>query len=583
MSITQDNGFSLNGEDLRYMILEAYDYFEGYKEAINDLNVFPVPDGDTGTNMSLTLKAAAVELYNLHSDSIGEVARVAARSSLLGARGNSGVIFSQLFRGIARGLSGKDEANLNEMGRAFQYGIVYAYNAVSKPVSGTILTVARDIAKGSREAMRSSLDFSELMQTALQCGKEALDRTPELLPALKDAGVVDAGGLGLIVFLEGCLKSMINKKEHPGEQGAYEFGSALRGAGGRPPGDNERFRDKDGNFSREAIVDLAEDFDERYPYCTEFLIQGSGLSVGKIRGELESFGNSIVVAGEEDLVKVHIHTGNPGHILQICLQKGSLHDIKIDNMSDQFQKTRWSGSGAGKEQEGGEGASDDDKAAIEGEIGIVTISSGDGLAKVFTSLGAHKIIAGGQSMNPSVDDIVKAVQSLPAEMVIILPNNKNIKLAAEQAVKLLEKEVVVIDARSLPQGIVALLAFDQTATLLQNYTEMCLRAKQVKTGEVTFAVRDAVVNNIQIKKNEIIGLFDGDLIAKGETVNGTTAELIDKMLTGDEEIITFFYGEDVKAEQAEELAEEIGRNHPSLEVELHYGGQPLYYYLFSLE
>ena len=583
MNIEQVNGFSLNGEDLRYMILEAYDYFEGYKEAINDLNVFPVPDGDTGTNMSLTLKAAAGELYNLRSDSIGEVARIAARSSLLGARGNSGVIFSQLFRGIARGLTGKDEANLNEMGRAFQYGIVYAYNAVSKPVSGTILTVARDIAKGSRDAMRSSLDFAELMQTALQCGKEALDRTPELLPALKDAGVVDAGGLGLIVFLEGCLKSMIKQKEHPGEHDIYEFGSALRGAGGRPTGDKDHFRDKDGNYDREAIVDLAEDFDERYPYCTEFLIQGGGLSVGKIRGELESLGNSIVVAGEEDLVKVHIHTGDPGNILQICLQKGSLHDIKIDNMADQFQKTRWSGSPTGKEQVNGGGGTADNKAVLGGEIGIVTVSSGDGLVEIFTSLGAHKIIAGGQSMNPSVDDIVQAVQSLPADMVIILPNNKNIKLAAEQAVKLLEKEVLVIDARSLPQGLAALLAFDPAATLLQNYTEMCQRAKQVKSGEVTFAVRDALVNNIQIKKNDIIGLADGDLIAKGETVNGTTAELLEGMLTGEEEIVTFFYGEGVKAEQAEQLAEEIGRRHPSLEVEIHYGGQPLYYYLFSLE
>ena len=579
MAAKQENIFTLNGEDLRYMILEACDYFEGYKEAINDLNVFPVPDGDTGTNMSLTLKAAAKELYNVHSTSIGEVARVAARSSLLGARGNSGVIFSQLFRGVARGLAGKDEANLYEMGRAFQYGIVYAYNAVSKPVGGTILTVARDIAKGSREAVRSSLDFVELLQIALEHGKEALDRTPELLPALKDAGVVDAGGLGLIIFLEGCLQSMIKKKHLEGVEG-YEFGSALRSAGGRPSGDRHVVgADRD----RSETANLAEEFDERYPFCTELLVRGSGLSVELMRSELKELGDSLVVAGDEEIVKVHIHTGDPGAVLSLCLRKGSIHDIKIDNMADQFQSTHWGASAAEKNRRSPAGVSERADIDSENRIGVVAISSGDGLTEIFNKLGADKIIAGGQSMNPSVEDIVDAVQGLSAGMVIVLPNNKNIKLAAEQAAKLLDKEVLVVDAKTLPQGIVALLAFDPADSLIENYSEMCERAKQVKTGEVTFAVRDALINGIQIKKNEIIGLFDGDLIVKGQDVNGTTADLVGEMLTGEEEIITFFYGQEVSPEQVDQLVGEIETKYPFLEIEIHYGGQPLYYYLFSLE
>jgi DAK2 domain fusion protein YloV len=305
-----------------------------------------------------------------------------------------------------------------------------------------------------------------------------------------------------------------------------------------------------------------------------------------MRGELTNLGDSLVVAGDDEVVKVHIHTGDPGIVLSLCLQKGSIHDIKIDNMADQFQNTRWGASAAGKSRQDMAGAGlavKDDDFDAENQIGVVAISSGDGLAKIFDSLGVHKIIAGGQSMNPSVEDIVDAVQSLPTEMVVVLPNNKNIKLAAEQAAKLLEKEVMVIDAKTLPQGIVAMLAFDPADSLVQNYTEMCNRARQVKTGEVTFAVRNALINKMQIEKDDIIGLFDGDLIVKGDSINGTTVDLIGAMMTGDEEIITFFYGQDVSSQQVEQLVEEIEAKYPALEVEVHYGGQPLYYYLFSLE
>lgn len=565
MNEKQENNFTLHGEDLRHMILEACQYFERHKESINDLNVFPVPDGDTGTNMSLTLKAAADSLLSFNSRSIGEVAGIAARSSLMGARGNSGVIFSQLFRGIARGLAGKDEATLYEFGRAFQYGIVYAYNAVSKPIEGTILTVAREIARGSREAVQSSLNFVGLLQTALESGKKALDRTPELLPALKEAGVVDAGGLGLVVFIEGCLRSM-TKKTSGKEATGYSFNPSL-------------------GETRKKVQNGPEEFDERYPYCTELLIQGSGLSVETIRSELERWGDSLLVAGEDEIVKVHIHTAEPGRILQICLQSGSLHDIKIDNMADQFKNTRWANFPAEKDLQGSKGVENTagEDANVLVKIGIVTISSGEGLTNVFTGLGADKVIAGGQSMNPSIEDIVKAIESLSSEMIIVLPNNNNIRFAAEQAVKLVEKEVAVVDTRSIPQGIAAMLAFDRTASLAQNQSRMFERAQQVKTGEVTFAVRDARINNIQIKKNDIIGLADGDLLVRGDTINETTVALLQAMLTGEEEILTLFYGSEVSSSRVEELVKEITAKYPFLEIEFHYGGQPLYYYLFSLE
>ncbi|NLX91228.1 MAG: DAK2 domain-containing protein [Firmicutes bacterium] len=565
MNEKQEDIFTLHGEDLRHMILSACEYFEHHKESINDLNVFPVPDGDTGTNMSLTLKAAADALLSVNSSSIGEVAGIAARSSLMGARGNSGVILSQLFRGIARGLAGKDKATLYEFGRAFQYGIVYAYNAVSKPIEGTILTVAREIARGSREAVQSSLNIVGLLQIALESGKKALDRTPDLLPALKEAGVVDAGGLGLVVFIEGCLQSMMEKTSGK-EATGYKLTPSLV-------------------ETRKKTQNGPEEFDERYPYCTELLIQGSGLSVEKIRSELERWGDSLLVAGEDEIVKVHIHTAEPGRILQICMQSGSLHDIKIDNMADQYKSTHWAKFPAwknlpeSKTPENNVGADVNDLV----KIGIVTISSGDGLANIFTALGADKVIAGGQSMNPSIEEIVRAIESLSSEMVIVLPNNNNIRFAAEQAAKLVEKEVAIVDTNSIPQGLAAMLAFDRTASLAQNQSRMLERAQQVKTGEVTFAVREARINDIQIKKNDIIGLADGNLLVRGEVVNRTTVALLQAMLTGEEEILTIFYGSEVSSSQVEELVKEITAKYPSLEVEFHYGGQPLYYYLFSLE
>ncbi len=574
MTKTRQGNVFLDGNDLRHMILEACNYFELYKESINELNVYPVPDGDTGTNMCLTMTAAAKELQGVATDAIGEVAGITARSSLMGARGNSGVILSQLFRGIARGLAGKDEASLAELGKAFQYGIVYAYNAVNKPVEGTILTVAREIAKGSRGVMQTPLDFSGLLRIAIDSGRKALDQTPELLPALKEAGVVDAGGLGLIVFLEGCLQSTL--KRTAGKEDAANFFEDKAMPGLRIAGAAE---DKDENERK------LEEFDPDYPYCTELLLQGKNISSREIRQSLEGCGDSLIVAGGGELIKVHIHTAHPGNVLEKCLEKGSLHDIKIENMIDQYKDTRW--NPAQKENLEKASAGDALKKVSEADhkaaIGVATVSSGAGLTAIFNSLGTDTIISGGQSMNPSVKEIIDAIMEAPNEKIIVLPNNSNIRLSAQQAAELVDKEVMVVDTRSLPQGIAALLALDKKKTLADNYRQMCARASQVKTGEITFATRKATVNNIHVNKEDIIGISDGNLLISGSTIGGTLTELVKSILTGEDEILTLFYGRDVTAGEAGEIAQYLREEHPYLEVELQNGGQPLYHYLFSIE
>lgn len=560
----------LTGDDLRNMFLQATLYFETYKEAINDLNVFPVPDGDTGTNMALTLQAASRELKTISSNcSIGEVSRIAARSALMGARGNSGVILSQLLQGIARGLAGKEEARLSELGRAFQYGIVYAYNAVSRPVEGTILTVAREIARGSREAMQKNINVVELLNIAIASGKKALERTPDLLPVLKEAGVVDAGGLGLIVFLEGCLQSM---SRHTVE--------TMEGS----------LRDKVINQSYPLSsskandnINLQEEFDSRYPYCTEFIVKGNGLSPRSLREELDAMGESLLVAGDTDAVKVHIHTGNPGLVLAACLARGTIHDIKIDNMIDQFNATRWSGSKVHPEEEALKTADTENlQPQPSSKTGLVAVAAGDGFASIFKSMGADRIVSGGQSMNPPVSELVDAIMDINSDKIIVLPNNRNVLFAAEQAVKLVDKEVSVVNTSTLTQGLGAILAFDREKPLADTFVEMCLRAKQIKTLEVTYATRDAVVNDITVTKDDIIGIGEGVLLVSGLTIKETVMELL-SITINQEEILSLFYGQDVSAEEAGELAGEIEDAYPDLEVELQYGGQPLYYYLIALE
>lgn len=573
MKQTKKETVFLRGDDLRHMILEACQYFEAHRESINELNVFPVPDGDTGTNMSLTMKAAAKELQKVKPKSIGDVAQIAAQSSLMGARGNSGVILAQLFRGIARGLSGKDEAHLVELGRAFQYGIVHAYNAVSKPVEGTILTVAREIARGSREALQTSLTFIDLLRIAIDSGRKALEQTPELLPVLKEAGVVDAGGLGLIVFLEGCLQSML--KRAAGKDAIYIDSE-------KPILVKQTPIDKG-----EPAVTFGEEFNPAYPYCTEMLVKGEKMIVRKIRQALEKWGDSLLVAGESNAVKVHIHTAHPGTVLETCLAFGTIHDIKIDNMIDQYKETQW-----GRFSQEPEGTkvmkSSKVKPTPTGpktpeQIGVVTISSGEGLKAIFTSLGVDKIVSGGQSMNPSVKEIADAIIEIPAEQIIVLPNNSNIRLSAVQAAELVKKEVMVVDTRSIPQGLAALLALNKIKTLQENHAAMSRRAREVKSGEITYAIRKAMVNNIHVEKGNIIGISDGRLLVSGKTVEEATAALANVIITADDEVLTLFYGHEVTDIQAQKLMDQLRPKFPQLEIELQYGGQPLYYYFLLVE
>lgn len=540
----------LIGDDLRAMFLDATAYFEQHKEIINDLNVFPVPDGDTGTNMALTLQAASRELLNSPANlAVGEIARVAARSALMGARGNSGVILSQLFQGIARGLVGKDAAGLAELGRAFQYGIVYAYNAVSRPVEGTILTVAREIARGSRHAVQKSINVMELLDVAIASGKKALERTPDLLPVLKEAGVVDAGGLGLIVFLEGCLKSLSRRRA--GDDNLDEGwaplpiqSSAAAAAAGK--------------------VNLEESFDARYPYCTELIVQGNGLSISQLRDQLQLLGESLLLAGSEEVIKVHIHAANPGKILETCLACGSIHDIKIDNMLDQFSKSGWSGTAEKRDKEPAR-AEDQFSASISpGEIGVIAVVAGEGFASVFNSMGADRIVLGGQSMNPPVKDIVDAIMDLNTDKIILLPNNKNVQFAAEQAAKLVDKEVSVVNAHSMPQGLAAITALDRRRSPADNFVEMCLRTRQVKTLEVTYATRDAKVSGVSVNKGDIIGLAQGSLLYSGLTVDETVQKLLAAVIGEEEQIITLFYGEGVTEHQANFLAGQVAEEYATL-------------------
>ncbi|NMB35171.1 MAG: DAK2 domain-containing protein [Firmicutes bacterium] len=575
MKQIDDDIVFLRGDDLRSMILEASRYFDAHKESINELNVFPVPDGDTGTNMSLTMKAAAGELQKIESLPIGEVAQVTAQSSLLGARGNSGVILAQLFRGIARGLSGKEVADLSEMGRAFQYGIVHAYNAVSKPVEGTILTVAREIAKGSREALQTSLSFIDLLRVAIDSGRKALEQTPELLPVLKEAGVVDAGGLGLIVFLEGCLQSML-KKAGREQDAAYPDRRTML-----------HVRDPVSTGEKKQAIVHDEEFNPDYPYCTEMLIKGECLTVHEIRRALERWGDSLIVAGGSPIVKVHIHTAHPGTVLETCLIYGTIHDIKIDNMIDQYQETRQDGAPEG----GGEskvkkipGAKPSvEERRLPGDMGVVTVSSGKGLEDIFISLGADKVVSGGQSMNPAVKDIAEAIMQIPAEKIIVLPNNSNIKLSAEQAAELIEKEIMVVDTNSIPQGLAALLALNRKKTLQENYASMCRRAGQVKSGEITYATRRAAIDNIRVEKGNIIGLSDGRLLVGKKTLKEAAIALVGKIIAAEDEILSLFYGQEVPVDEAQKLVKELHLRYPQLEIELQYGGQPLYYYLLLVE
>ena len=527
---------TIDGKDYRRMIAGAHKAFMRDHHYINSLNVFPVPDGDTGTNMLLTLSAVARAVEEAPESGIGPLAKRAADSAIMGARGNSGVILSQIFRGIAQGLAGKANATSAEVGKAFQYGVLYAYRAVSRPVEGTILSVAKGIAKGAHLAVREGSPFSDTLRAAIGAGREALRRTPEQLPVLKQAGVVDAGGQGLITFLSGCLEG-------------------LEGFGSGPEAD----------WDSTLTVTLAaeEEYDMAHPYCTEFIVKHCTMIRQEAQRLLLAQGDSLVLAEGDAVLKVHIHTAHPGAVLETALTWGTLHDIKIDNMADQHRRVPAS-------------------TAAPNSVAVIAVASGKGFVDMMKKLGAHQVISGGQTMNPPVEEFIAAVHQGQAERYLILPNNKNIILAANQAMKLLGDRVEVIPTVNVPQGLAALMAFDSAKSLRDNALAMTSRMEAVRAAAITTAVRDSMVGDELVPAGRYIGVVGSQVLAHHTDLAQTLLQLVAVLVTPATEIISLYYGEDLIAAQAESLASQLRERH-SLEVEVYGGGQLLYPVIISLE
>lgn len=531
----------ISGKQFKDMLLGAYHSFEKNFEKINDLNVFPVPDGDTGSNMLHTIASVAKAISAMPEEATcGEVGSVAARSAIMGARGNSGVILSQLLRGIGKGVAGKKNLTINEIGKAFQYGILYAYRSVSKPVEGTILSVARGMAKRAYNATRTSDFLEDVLNEAIRVGKDELAATPEKLPVLKEAGVVDAGAQGLLCFFEGCLAGLRGE-----ECAALEIAPATA----YKPQQN------------------LEPLDLEFPYCTEFIVKEANVTKEEVAAALTVYGNSMIVAVMDDIVKVHIHTKHPGDALNRAQQWGSLHDIKINNMVDEHEERLFK--------------NEEPVPVAKKGLGVLTVAAGDGIAEIMHKLGAAEIISGGQSMNPPVEDFVNAIENGSCEQYIILPNNKNIILAAEQVKKLLgASKVSYVPTTNLAQGLSALLHYDSTKSIIENTVIMTNEAKEAVSGAITIAVRDSVVQGMTVKKGDYLGLLNDKIVCLGDSIKDVLAKLLEG---GDYELISMYYGEGLDEEGAQELAEELEEINEDWEVETFYGGQPLYPLLISME
>jgi len=527
----------ITGGDLRRMIAGAYNKFLLEHENINKLNVFPVPDGDTGTNMLLTLGAVARAVAEAPERGIGSLSKRAADSAIMGARGNSGVILAQIFRGIARGLSGKDQADSAEVGKAFQYGVLYAYRAVAKPVEGTILTVAKGIAKGARRAVREGLPFYDILDQAIAAGEIELDRTPDLLPTLKAAGVVDAGGKGLTVFLRGCLEG-------------------LGGEYSGPESDVDR--------TLHSVVPV-EEFEIARPYCTEFILKNYHISLAEAQRRLATMGESLVLAEGTDILKVHIHTDHPGEVLESAITWGTLHNIKIDNMADQHLN-HFESELRGKSR-----------------VAVISVAAGEGIADIMRQLGAEIIIAGGQSMNPAVEDFITAIHSGTADRYIILPNNSNIVLAAAQVKKLVGDRVEVVPAANIPQGLAALVAFSPDKSIEENVAAMQSRLSAVHAASITIAVRDCMVGDLSVTAGSYIGVINNEVTVFAESLEATLTSLLQAMLEPGHEIVTFYYGADLSHDQANRLVTNMGSWLADRTIELYHGGQPHYHFIVSIE
>ncbi|HFD4915402.1 TPA: DAK2 domain-containing protein [Streptococcus pyogenes] len=530
-------------------------------EYVNSLNVFPVPDGDTGTNMSMTMDNGAKEVADKPASTVGEVGQMLSKGLLMGARGNSGVITSQLFRGFGQSIKGKDELTGKDLAQAFQVGVEVAYKAVMKPVEGTILTVSRGAATAALKKADLTDDAVEVMQAALDGAKGALAKTPDLLPVLKEVGVVDSGGQGLVFIYEGFLSAL---------NGDYVTSADFKAT---PANMSEMINAE----HHKSVVGHVATEDITYGYCTEIMValnQGptyvKEFNYDEFQGYLSGLGDSLLVVNDDEIVKVHVHTEDPGLVMQEGLKYGSLIKIKVDNMRNQHeaqvQKT------------------DVEKTKAEAkDFGLIAVVAGEGLSEIFKAQGVDYVISGGQTMNPSTEDIVKAIEAVNAKQVIILPNNKNIFMAAQSAAEVVDIPAAVVATRTVPQGFTSLLAFDPSKSLEDNVADMSTSLSDVVSGSVTLAVRDTTIDGLEIHENDFLGMVDGKIIVSNPDMEATLKAAFEKMIDEDSEIVTIFVGEEGDQDLAEELAGYLGETYEDVEVEIHQGDQPVYPYLMSVE
>ncbi|WP_017210763.1 DAK2 domain-containing protein [Clostridium beijerinckii] len=541
----------INGHDFYNMVVNASNKLLEQSDFVNALNVFPVPDGDTGTNMSMTFKAAVKEIEDMDSGSIGEISKKLAKGALMGARGNSGVILSQILRGFSKGLEGKKEVDIKEFAVAFSEGSKSAYKAVMRPTEGTILSVIRAAAEAAVSS--DAKDMVGFMEEITVKSKEMLDRTPELLPALKKAKVVDSGGMGLYIILRGMFEALKNDIK------AELSDIKISGANG-------------------TLAKSTEGIDIKFGYCTEFIILGDAKRAQDFQNEIESLGDSVIVVGYDDVIKVHIHTNDPGLVLSKAVAIGELSKIKIDNMREEHRELLIN------TKELTETSSEDEVGDGEKKkYGFITVAMGDGISNIFKDLGIDYVIEGGQTMNPSTQDILDAVEKINAEHIFIMPNNKNIIMAANQAAEISSKNILVVPTTTIPQGIACATMFNYDSEVEENFTNLKDTIEVVKTGSVTYAVRDTEIDGIDIKQGNMLGLVEGKIKEVGEDKKVVAGKVLEDMIDDESELITVYYGEDVSDEDANEFEVELQEKYEDLDIQFYKGNQPLYYFLISVE
>ncbi|OMP68564.1 DAK2 domain-containing protein [Domibacillus epiphyticus] len=550
---------SLDGLRFARMVQAGAQHLSANAAMVDALNVFPVPDGDTGTNMNLSMTSGAKETEQTKQAHFGKTAEALSKGLLMGARGNSGVILSQLFRGFSKAIAGKQEVNAFELAAAFEAGVQTAYKAVMKPVEGTILTVAKDAARKAVEKAHKETNVIAVVEALVEEGQASLNRTPDLLPVLKEVGVVDSGGQGLLLVYEGFLAEL--------------KGEALPA----PLSTRQDLADLVSAEHHKSVQSFMSTEDIEFGYCTEFMVKFDPDKLSKhpfseedFRNELSQFGDSLLVISDDEIAKVHIHAEHPGDVLSCGQKYGSLINMKIENMREQHSAITG-------------GAAEAPKPAEKARYGIVSVAMGAGVAELFKSIGATFVIEGGQTMNPSTEDIVKAIHDSHADHVIVLPNNKNIIMAAEQAAEVSEASVSVVPTKTVPQGLAALIAFNPDGDEQSNKRAMTNAAGHVKTGQITHAVRDTSIDGIEIKKDDFMGLAEGKIVVTNDNKMTAVTELLDTLLDDESEIVTIIFGQDASEAEVEQVVSYIEENFPGVEAEVHNGQQPLYPFIFSIE